>query len=403
MIILASSAISATKTRVSDKSRTDTNATEKIVKQTFTSLGKSRTFYLFVPDNITAAKPAPLILMLHGSSRNGISLVEKWRDLAAKEGFIIAGPDSNNSDRWSATDDSPDFLHDLVEHLKSQYPINPRRVYLFGHSAGAVYALTISMVESEYFAATAIHAGAWRMQNEYSVLSSVRRKIPIAIWVGTRDPHFQLPEVRATHDALKAKGIPIQVTEMPNHDHNYYDLAPTINQSAWEFLKQYELSDEPRYAPVGTAEDNVRANALLQEINNLRTNAFDLSRQADAVDKELVTKYSQKQAGEVKRLAEQELALLTRSGVMWWEAADKAESAAKLRLNDKNTRYFSLIAKHNRKNAEVQKALRGQVEPFLSNDSVEAIRAKRNEVTAIVVKLQQEAIELQKQLEELMK
>ena len=46
--------------------------------------------------------------------------------------------------------------------LKSKYPINPRRVYLFGHSAGASFALHMSLMESQYFAAAAIHAGALR-------------------------------------------------------------------------------------------------------------------------------------------------------------------------------------------------------------------------------------------------
>jgi poly(3-hydroxybutyrate) depolymerase len=136
----------------------------KIVKQSIRSQGRNRTFYLFVPENISAAQPAPLIVLLHGSGRNGLSLVEKWKDIAAKEGIVLAGPDSTNSNTWSSKDDGPDFLRDLVESFKSKYPINSRRIYLFGHSAGAVYSLTLSMIESEYFAATAVHAGAWRDQ-----------------------------------------------------------------------------------------------------------------------------------------------------------------------------------------------------------------------------------------------
>ena len=69
-------------------------AAEKTVKQTFTSGGTKRTYYLFVPEKAAATAPAPLLVLLHGSGRNGSSLVEQWEGLAKKEGLILAGPDS---------------------------------------------------------------------------------------------------------------------------------------------------------------------------------------------------------------------------------------------------------------------------------------------------------------------
>src|SRR3954447_26682959 len=109
-------------------------AVEKIVKNTIVSQKHQRSYYLFVPEKVSASKPAPLIVLLHGSGRNGNSLVEKWRDLASAEGIILAGPDASNSSGWSFPADGPDFLHDLVEDLKIKYPVDHSRVYLFGHS-----------------------------------------------------------------------------------------------------------------------------------------------------------------------------------------------------------------------------------------------------------------------------
>src|SRR6476620_7674039 len=77
-------------------------ASGKILKDTITSQNKQRTFYLLVPDSLRSGTPAPLIVLLHGSGRNGLSLVEKWKDLAAKEGIIIVGPDALNSAVWSS-------------------------------------------------------------------------------------------------------------------------------------------------------------------------------------------------------------------------------------------------------------------------------------------------------------
>lgn len=225
---------------------TSAAASDEITKELITSKGKTRAYYLYVPATVKASSPAPLIVMLHGSGRVGFSLAEKWKDLAKKEGFIIVGPDSSNTQGWGTPQDGPDFLHELVEELKTKYPINPRRVYLFGHSAGASFALEMSLMESQYFAATAIHAGVLG-QDDADLIDTAKRKIPIFIQVGDSDQYFPLKAVRATRDALNAKGFSVELTELPNHDHWYYDLAPKINRNAWDFLKKYELESDPIY------------------------------------------------------------------------------------------------------------------------------------------------------------
>lgn len=219
---------------------------ERIVKETIRSQGKQRTYYLFVPETVSTATRAPLLVLLHGSGRNGLSLVEKWKELAKKEGVIIVGPDSLDSRGWKIPEDGPDFIHELVEFLKAKYSVNPRRVYLFGHSAGAGQALHLALLESEYFAATAVHAGALRADDN-SYIERAQRKMPIAIFVGTNDQLFPLPVVRATRDALNAHGFNSELTEITGHTHWYYDRAPEINRNAWEFLKNHELVEEPRY------------------------------------------------------------------------------------------------------------------------------------------------------------
>jgi len=221
------------------------SAKDDITKERMQANGKTRVYYLYVPSTVKG--PAPLIITLHGSNRTGVTLVEKWKDYAKKEGIILAGPDSSNLASWAAPVDGPDFLHELVEEIKAKYPINERRLYLFGHSAGAAFALHMSLMESEYFAATAIHAGSLRADEEFQLIRLAKRKIPISIQVGDSDQFFPLKEVRATRDALKEAGIPVDLIEVENHDHWYYDKASKFNQTAWEFLKKHELAGDPRY------------------------------------------------------------------------------------------------------------------------------------------------------------
>ena len=220
------------------------HAKDDIIKELITSNGKTRAYYLYVPSTIKG--PAPLIVMLHGSNRTGVTLVEKWKDYAKKEGIIIVGPDALNLRGWGSPQDGPDYLRDLIEELKGKHPINPRRVYLFGHSAGASFAIHMSLMESQYFAAAAIHAGALA-RDDMELVELAKRKIPISIQVGDSDPLFPVEVVRATRDALKKADFPVELIEIPNHDHWYYDKASTFNRTAWEFLKKHELDADPQY------------------------------------------------------------------------------------------------------------------------------------------------------------
>lgn len=222
-------------------------AKDDITKELIKSNGKTRAYYLYVPSTLAAGAQAPLIVTLHGSGRNGITLVEKWKDYAKKEGIILVGPDASNSQGWSAPHDGPDFLRDLVEELKTKHPVNPRRVYLFGHSAGACFAIHMSLMESQYFAAAAIHAGALRSKREFELIELPKRKIPFSIQVGDSDAFFPVKEVRATSNALQEAGFPVDMIEIKNHDHNYYGSSAKFNQTAWEFLKKHELPEDPLY------------------------------------------------------------------------------------------------------------------------------------------------------------
>ena len=226
---------------------------DKIVKESFGSGGRTRSYYLYVPDGVTEAAPAPLLIVLHGSGRNGLSLVERWRDLAKKQKLIVAGPDAVDPAHWDLRVDGPDFMSDLVDMVAGQYPVNRRRVYLFGHSAGGGMALLLAPLESQYFAAAAVHAGGLVVEN-YLFVDRAARKIPIAVWSGTADRTVPIEFVRATRDAFNARGLPLALTEMKGHTHWYYDRANEINRHVWEFLSKHELAGDPVFTKYEVAK-----------------------------------------------------------------------------------------------------------------------------------------------------
>lgn len=224
------------------------SAKEKMTRQVIQFRGKSRSYYFFAPESSKGKAPAPLLVLFHGSGHNGASLVDAWRSLASREGFVLVAPDSADSQEWNPEKDPPELIRDLVESIEREVVVNPRRIYLFGHSAGAVYALYVSLYESNYFAATAVHAGAL-MGNDQKVIEGASRRIPIAIWVGSRDQYFPANLVRATGKELQHQGFPVQLTVMPGFDHNYYIHSGEVNQEAWRFLQKQSLASPPQWSP----------------------------------------------------------------------------------------------------------------------------------------------------------
>ena len=216
------------------------DAVDKASQESFEFAGLKRNYALFAPPT-AAASGAPLLVLLHGSFGNGAAIVSLWIPLAQEEGIVLAGPDACETQAWQLRADGPEFIRALIDNVAAKHSIDRSRIYLFGSSGGAVYSLTLSMLQSELFAATAVHAGAWRQPNEFRAVPYARRKIPIAIFIGDRDEYFALIAVRKTQKALEQAGHRLSVTVIPRHRHAYSEVAAEVNRSAWEFLKGNRL------------------------------------------------------------------------------------------------------------------------------------------------------------------
>jgi len=221
-------------------------AENKVQKLTFTSGDTKGSYYLFVPEK-AGAGPAPLVLLLHGSGHDGKSLIDPWLGLAKSEGIVLVAPSASNPQAWRIPQEGPQYFYDLLESVRAAHKeIDERRMYVFGHSAGAIHGLGLGLLESQYFAAVAVHAGALAPEMG-PMLAQAPRKIPMAIWVGTNDAFFPLKVVRDTRDALTAAGFETTLTEIPNHTHDYYGSSSSINKDVWKYLQRFTLDASPKY------------------------------------------------------------------------------------------------------------------------------------------------------------
>lgn len=216
---------------------------QKIEKHTTAFGGRQRT-YLVYPV-APGGEPAPLLLLLHGSGRDSASIVAPWQSLAKKERIVLVAPDSFNQAGWSLGTDGPDFMHQILDEVAAARAVDPRRMYVFGHSAGGHHAMDLALLESEYFAAAAVHAGV--LIEPGAIIPRADRKIPVAMWNGTEDRSVPIEAARSTLNTLKNAGFPVLLTEIPRHTHDYYESAGKVNAEAWEMLKTAKLSADPKF------------------------------------------------------------------------------------------------------------------------------------------------------------
>lgn len=200
----------------------------------------------FAEAPVEADGPRPAIVLLHGAKRTGASMIDMWRKTAKASGAVLLAPNSSGV-AWSASDDPDQMFDALLDDAKSRYSIDPDRIYLFGHSSGAIRALDLTLTRSDVFAATALHAGVPGAQHLQRLADASRRATRIAILLGSDDHIFPTTRAVETGKAVAEAGHHVTYVEIKGHNHWYYSAAGTINDRVWEYLSLYDLQNI--YAP----------------------------------------------------------------------------------------------------------------------------------------------------------
>jgi hypothetical protein len=256
------------------------------------------------------------------------------------------------------------------------------------------------MLESEYFAAVAIHAGAWRTDKEYRFIEGATRKVPIRIAVGDRDSFFPLDSVKRTQKALNDRGFTVHVSILRNHTHWYYDLASEINRDSWQFLKQHSLDQERRHLPRTFKSGSKDLNSTVQAINKLRTRANDLLQRFYAEEGKLQGKDFVKDKAVVLDIGRKQVQLLTDAAITLRETAAAADKARELKIATIFQKYFSLLVQAANLRAESAELLRTRAELLLSGGDQNSITMKRVDLGAKADALNVSAEELEREAEQ---
>jgi polyhydroxybutyrate depolymerase len=141
--------------------------------------GSTRTYHLYVPRSLPD-RAVPLLVALHGGLGSGSQFEQNtdFDGLAEANGFIVVYPDGTPTGYgpgrlvWNAGGccgraeasrndvDDVAFVSALIGHLESTYRIDPHRVFVTGHSNGALLAFALACQLSTTVDAIAVQAGA---------------------------------------------------------------------------------------------------------------------------------------------------------------------------------------------------------------------------------------------------
>ena len=194
--------------------------------------------YSYLLQSPPGNRPKPAILLLHGAGGHAQDLVLPWLPFAETHDIVLIAPELPRTRAFEAI--APAVFRCVVEDARTSVRIDPKRIFIVGNSMGGYLAYDAAMFESEYFAAVAVHAAAIDPDFD-AILAKATRRIPIAIFIGNRDPLVPLAPVRRTRDLLRQAGFPVEYEEIEGHDHQYELAADRLNREAWTFFEAHPL------------------------------------------------------------------------------------------------------------------------------------------------------------------
>jgi polyhydroxybutyrate depolymerase len=135
-----------------------------------------RTYLMYIPSSYDESEPVSLVLVLHGGPNTARNSSERFgvSELAEEEGFIVVYPNgvcklpfrrtwNMGFGFWSAyylNVDDVGFIKKLIEKMQNNYNIDPDRIFIAGHSAGAMMTYRLAAELSDIVAAIASNGGA---------------------------------------------------------------------------------------------------------------------------------------------------------------------------------------------------------------------------------------------------
>ena len=204
-------------------------------------------YRVYVPKSYSDAKPMPLIIALHGLGGTEDGFFDNYQklppQLAEQHGFLMAGVLGYRSDGFygsqmmSAGDVaskrrsefSEKDVMEVLQLMKANYKVDESRIYLMGHSMGAIGAWYLGAAHPEIWAAVVTFAGAGSPATVEKM-----KGIPQFAVHGDADNTVNVAGSRTMVAAMKKAGMDITYIEVPGGSHT--DVVVPNLAKAFDFM-----------------------------------------------------------------------------------------------------------------------------------------------------------------------
>ena len=241
----------------------------------FKEAGKDIDYALYVPSGYKKAKPAPLLVLLHGLGSNPQQVI-RYQGITAeaeKRGYIVVAPYGYNERGWYGSQGKgsggllggragdPENLGELSEKdvlnvlgiVRKEFNVNSARIYLAGHSMGGGGTIHLGAAYSNIWAALV------PMSPAYMGSSDILEKIiaPMMVVTGDKDTTVPVQMVRPFAKRMKETNAKHVYKEIAggNHGTTFY-RNPELMAEIFDFLDgsslQVEEGDELPQEPLRT-------------------------------------------------------------------------------------------------------------------------------------------------------
>ncbi len=182
------------------------HASAALTDQTLDRPEGQRHYLLDMPAGLPAGLH-PLVIVLHGHAGSAAQVLGQersaspfavWRDIAAREGLLVAAPDGlkgpDGRQGWhdcrsdaadNPTADDTGFIRALIEREIAQHHADPSRIYVIGMSNGAMMALRLAIDLGDRLAAAGAVSGSMAAK---SSCPAPAHPLSMLVIAGTADP-----------------------------------------------------------------------------------------------------------------------------------------------------------------------------------------------------------------------
>jgi predicted esterase len=204
-------------------------------------------YRVYVPKSYAAAKATPLVIALHGLGGSEDSFFDQYSQLppqlAERHGFLMAAPLGYRPDGFYGSpmmgagdaasrrriEYSEKDVLEVVRRMQSTYNVDESRIYLMGHSMGAIGTWALGAKYPQTWAALVAFSGVGS-----PALAEPMKGIPQLVVHGDADNTVNVSGSRNMVAALKKAGATVTYIEVAGGSHT--DMVVPNLPKAFEFM-----------------------------------------------------------------------------------------------------------------------------------------------------------------------